>query len=141
MSKTNKKINLKRTIKSLRGEEREKSFPTQKEMDSLPKKDGKPDMTQLEKETVGNVIFNCLSFYQVKDKKDIFLVNISAQAVLDEGEVELKDKVRDFIIEVLKDSILMTETVNGKKEEVGIYRGWIIVQCLEELGVNNFDEK
>jgi len=139
-------INLDKTIKNLRGEEYDKSFPTKKDTDNLPKKEqGKdaegnpimiPDHEQMPKETVGNVLINCLSFYQSKDKKEGFLTNIAAQAILEGGEVELKDKVKDFLIGVLEESI-HTSTTNAKGETVekGVYKGWVISQVLESMGI------
>lgn len=142
-------MNYQRKIKSLRGEEYPKSFPTDKEMGRLPKIKNPqnpnlplvPDPEKLEKETVGNVILNCLAYHKCKDRKEGFYVNMVAQSVIGKGEkVELKDKLKEFLIEVLDDSIMREkitkdEKGNEHKEVVGVYVGWIIAQVLDELGV------
>ncbi len=128
-------IDLDKKIVSLRGEEVVKSFPTQKEIDALPKKDGEPDMSKLEKETVGNIILNCLANYIVKDRKEGFYINALAQIVIKGGKVNLKEKFKKFLIEVLDDSILRVEKVNGKEQKKGIYVGWAIAQVEQEIGV------
>ena len=129
---------MNKKIKSLRGETYPKSFPTQKEIDALPKKNGKPDISKLEEETVGNVILNCLANYIVRDRKEGFYINSIAQSIIDKKprKVEFKDKIKKFLIDVLEEMTLRREkTKEGKEEQKGLYAAWVIAQCLEELGV------
>jgi len=133
-------LNLDKTIKNLKGEEFPKSYPTQKDIDNLPKaKDGSISQKDLPVESIRNVILNCLSFYQQKDRKEGFLINIAAQAVLEGGEIELKVKTKGFIIDVLNESIILLEKTKDKEgkeiiAEKGVYRGWVIAQVLTEMG-------
>lgn len=140
-------IDYKRKIKTLRGEEMPKNFPNQKEIDALPHIKNRqgievPNLDKLERETVGNVIINCLAFYSCQDKKEGFYVNMIAESIIsNKGEkVELKDKLKTFLLEVLDKSILREKkekdkTGNETTREVGVYSGWVIAQVLEELGV------
>lgn len=111
------------------------SFPPKDVMDSVSKdSEGKPKMSEVPRETVRNVLINCLANYQVKDRKEIFYVNTTAEAILGaEGDtVELKEKFRKFLIEVVYAS---TVQVNEKGEQSGVYFSWVISQVLAELGV------
>jgi hypothetical protein len=100
-----------------------------------------PDVEKLEKETIGNVIINCLSYYKCKDRKEGFYVNLVAQSVIAKGNaIELKDKLKEFLIDILDQSIMrekITKDEKGieRKETIGLYVGWIIAQVLDELGV------
>ena len=131
-------------IKSLRGEELPKNFPSQKEIDSLPKKENPqdpkgpkiPDIDRLEKETVGNIILNCLIAYRCENRKEGFYVNMIAEHVIkNDKKSELKDKLNTFLIEVLEDSIMRIEKIKDSKEQKGIYAGWILSQVFSEMGV------
>jgi len=135
-------MNPNKKILNLRGEEIPKSFPTQKELDKLPKnKLGQPDLSKLERETVGNVILNCLANYIVKDKKEGFYINLIAQSILSgEKNIRFKDKIKKFLIEVLDEMTLRREIEKdekGKKVEKtkGLYAAWAIAQVKQELGV------
>jgi len=142
-------FNPDKKILNLRGEEISKSFPTQKEIDKLPKdKLNQPDLNKLEKETIGNIILNCLANYIVKDKKEGFYINLIAQSLLaGNKKIEFKEKIKKFLVEVLDDMTFrremeeVEEEKEGKKEmkkkEVtkGIYAGWAIAQIKEELGI------
>lgn len=140
-------------VLNLRGEEIPKTFPTQKELDKLPRvkdRDGKdtdrPNTDKLEKETIGNIIINCLASYIIQDKKEGFYINLIAQSIIDaKGKIELKDKLKKFLIEVLDEMTLRREKVKGKdnKDEEktkGIYAGWAICKCKEELGIKLDDD-
>ena len=132
-------MNLNRTIKNLFGNESHISFPTRKQLDELPKKeDGSPDLDFLPRETVRNVLLNCLAQYATKDRKDIFYVQTIAQSLLAEEErFELKDKFSQFLIEVVYEMTLHEE----KDGNAGVYYSWVTSQVLEELGVkNNIEE-
>jgi len=144
------------TVQGIRGEVLRKSYPSQKEIDGLTKikkkqLDGRelevPDIEELEEETVGNIILNCLTAYAVKDKKEGFYINLIANTILNykEGEeIEFKDKIKKFLIGVLEESMVRktkTEDEKGKeKEEVkGFYAGWLVCQVLASLGVEAED--
>ena len=147
-------MNPNKKVLNLRGEEMPKSLPTQKELDALPKKkivikDGKgnqiekevPDQSKLERETIGNIILNCLSNYLINDRKEGFYVNMIAQSIIGaKGEIELKDKLQKFLIEVLDEMIMrkdITKDEKGKEVESvkGLYAGWSVSQVLQELGI------
>ena len=128
-------MNLNRIIKTFHGKEASMSFPTKDIIDTLPKlPDGKPDGDKLPRETVKNVCINALANYSVKDKKEIFYVNTTAQAILGaEGDqVELKEKIKKFLIDVL---YAATVQEDDKGSASGMYFSWVIVQVLDELGV------
>ncbi len=140
-------MDLKKEIKTLKGEKMAKSFLSPKEIEKLPTlKDGSPDLSQAESETVENVILNCLSNYVVNDRKEGYYINAIAQLILtNEKEFELKEKFKSFLIDVLSDQILRKETEkdeNGKEKEIikGLYRAWVIAQVLGELGVDYSEE-
>jgi hypothetical protein len=139
-------MNYQKKVKSLKGTEMPKSFPNKEEVDKLPKikidKVEQPDYDKLERETVGNIILNCLANYICKDKKEGFYINLIAESILksDGKDVELKDKIKAFLIKLLEESMIKEEIVKDKdgnetKKRVGIYSGWGISQCLQELGV------
>ena len=135
-------MNPDKKIKNLRGEEVPMSLPTQKEIDKLPKdKDNKPDFSKLERETVGNIILNCLMHYVVRDKKEGFYINLIAQSILaKDKKAELKDKLKKFLIEVLDEMTHRREiekNEKGEKKEIekGLYAAWSISQVKQELGI------
>lgn len=125
-------MNLNRTIKNLKGEEVLVAFPTRETLLSLPKdNEGNPDLTKLPYETVRDVILNCLSKYEIEDKREMFYTQTIAQQVLEaDKEVDLKDNLRKFLVKVLEKSAIRKE--NDKTS--GVYYGWVIAQVLEELG-------
>ena len=145
-------MDIHKKIKTLKGEELPKSFPSGAEITKLPKiKDSiveikcpkcgekmereMPDKNKLEKETAGNVILGCLMNYTPKDKFEGFFANAIAGSIINppkNGEVEFKDKIKDWLISVLEDSIIR-EDEKGKK---GTYYYWVIAQVLNELGIN-----
>lgn len=129
-------INLDKKILTLRGEEVGKSFPTQEEVESLPKKEnGEPDISKLGKETYGNIILNSLASYIIRDKKEGFYINTLAQIVINGGEVELKEKFKKFLIRVLDDATIRMEKTKNGEEKKGIYVAWAIAQIEKDLGV------
>jgi hypothetical protein len=142
-------MNTKKTIKNLRGVEIPKSYPTQEEIEKLPTKKARVivrdqmfeqeqiDFSVFERETVGNIIINSLSHYTVRDKREGFYCNAIAQSILqtETGRVELKDKLKVFLIAVLDDQTLRIEKDGaGKEITKGTYNGWAIAQVKEELG-------
>lgn len=112
-----------------------KSFPTEDEKTLAVNDKGVFDDNLLPKETVGNVILNCLAMIPGETKIHGFYANAIAQLIFgDEREIELKDKFKTFLSSHLEKSIIKT-IKNGDKEEVrGLYAGWIISQVLEEMG-------
>lgn len=140
-------MNLKKEIKNLRGLPFEMSFPTAEDIEEIKKE---KNITQVEKkdlprETIQNVLINCLATYAVRDKKEVFLVQTIASWVIDESEEkgELKDKLQNFIIkQLLPDSTFRkVETENDKEPKTaGIYTSWVIAQIYNEFGVENAEE-
>ena len=137
-------MNLNKKILDLRGEEILKSLPSQRDIEKLPKTlDNQPDLTKLEKETIGNVIFNCLSGYVVADKKEGWYVDLIAQSLLSstDGKIEFKEKIRNFLINVLDNQTMRREmdideeTKREKEIQKGLYVAWVIVQVKKELGI------
>jgi hypothetical protein len=132
-------MKINKTIKNLRGEEMPKSYPTKEEFEALPKNDkGGRDVEQLPRETIGNVILNCLEQYPVKKNKEGFYINIIASSIInaeDDAEIELKDKFKTFLIEVIQDSTFKQKEEDGKKKAEGMYSAWVTSQVLAELGV------
>ena len=135
-------MNFDKKIKNLRGEEVPMSLPTQTEIDNLPKdKDNNPDFSKLERETVGNIILNCLTHYIVRDRKEGLYINLIAQSILaKDKKAELKDKLKKFLIEVLDEMTHRREiekNEKGEKKEIekGLYAAWSISQVKQELGI------
>lgn len=128
-------MKLDRVIKNLHGVPSMMSYPPRELVDALPKTpDGNPDVDKLPRETVKNVIINCLSNYPVKDRKEALFVNVVAQAIIGEdGEIDLKEKYKKFLVEVL---YTMMAQVDDKGQQSGTYFSWVIVQVLDELGVD-----
>jgi len=143
-------------ILDLRRKEFPKTFPSQREIDDLPKKKQfgvpkekwGPDIDKLERDTVGNIIINCLSRHIGESRKEGFYVNMIAEAVITAMEakrrVNLKDKLLSFLVDAVdKQAIRKNEKADekpkpGQKEEpemIGTYAGWVIAQVLQELGV------
>lgn len=142
--------NLKRVITNLRGMELPVTIPRKEDIERIKKeKDIKDVMIDdLPRETVQDVILNCLSAHKPTDKRDIFLVNKIANWVLqepdeEEGYGELKDKLFNFLVdEVLPNAIIYAEEEKSKDDKKekgdknkGIYYGWIIAQVYDELGI------
>jgi hypothetical protein len=146
-------MNPKTKILSLRGQELPKSLPTQEEIDKLPKrktndKDGNkieiPDIDKLERETVGNIILNCLATYVADDKREGFYINMIAHSIITgDIKIEFKEKLKTFILKVLDEATarkVKERDENGVDKEVdkGMYHSWVIAQVKKELG---FDEE
>lgn len=147
-------MNPNKKLINLRGKEYPKSFPSQKELDALPKRNvfvgdkevEVPDRDKIaEKETIGNVILNCMERYigaKKADKLEGFYINLISQSILSDGKkIEFKEKIKKFLIELLEEMILRRgeETgKDGKKKEVleGLYSPWVISQVLQELGID-----
>jgi len=134
------KFNPNKKITDLRGNEIPKSFPTPEEVGALTKDSfGRPDKGKLPKETMANMIINCLSNYIVSNGKEGFYVNKVAQKIIEAEDtnkgIELEKKYVSFLNKVLDQKTL--RTVKNKKEEEetkGLYVAWAIWQIKEELG-------
>lgn len=134
-------INLKATIKTLKGETYPMSFPTELDIESVKKAKGITEvmLTDLPYETVGNVLINCLSNYAVKDKKEVFLVHAAALWVNSDQE-DLPDKIKNFMSNrVLPQSTLKVEKDGDDENKVGTYAPWVIAQVYNELGIESED--
>ena len=140
-------------VKNLKGNEIPKSFPSREELEKLTKdKNGNPNIDELPRETVGNVILNCLAGYKPKARTEGFYVSFIADEVVEaiekKGKVELNDHRTKTLTRILLDmSVRMEErTTKGKdgkeetkEEQVGLYAGWAIARILGELGVTPED--
>lgn len=141
------KPNLNREIKTLKGETYPMSFPSQSDLDKIKATTGKEDVKiqDLPKESVGNVIINSLSAYEVADRKEVFLVNQVANWALSEpteedGFGELKEKLYTFLIERVLPQATIRETIENEtpgteNKKKGVYMPWVIAQVYDELGV------
>lgn len=124
-------MNLRRTIKSLRGHDIKKVTLRTDEINTL-----KNNITEAtESETVENVILNCLSIYRAKTTKEGFYINTIANLILTNvgDTLVLQEKFKKFLIAVLEDSILTVDPSDITKTK-GFYTGWIVSQVLDELG-------
>ena len=123
-------MNPNKTIKNLRGEEYPKSFPNSREMEAIQN-----DISKLERETIGNVILNCLTNFIIQDKKEGYYINLIAQSILSsDKKIEFKNGIQKFLIDVLDNQTLRREkTKEGKEEIKGLYQGWVINQCEQEI--------
>jgi len=134
-------MNLNRVILMPDGTESSLSYPTQKDIDNLPKTpSGNPDFSKMPKDTVKNVILKCLRVSNPKDIEESMMVMLIGQKIVESesGNITLRPKLNNFLIELLKSQIYKeTKTPDGKIQGEGIYKGWAIVQVLEELGVKN----
>ena len=131
-------MNLNKIVLMPDGTEAPFSYPTQKELDDLPKTpDGNPDLSKMSKETVRNIIMKCLQVSSPKDITESMMVLIIGQEIVKSknGNLTLDPKLNDFLVKLLKSQIYKeTKTPDGKIQAEGIYKGWAIIQALEELG-------
>jgi hypothetical protein len=111
-------------------------YPTQKEIDTLPrKKDGSPDITKLPNETCRTLILQCLNFSKTFGFDESMAVMAIGKKVREEGNIRFNDYELDLLKKIVRDQIYEEKnTFEGKVEKKGIYRGWAIAQVLQELG-------
>jgi len=110
-----------------------KSFLSDEEKKELI--DKKATENDIPKETVGNVILNCISMIPAESKLDGFCANAVAQILFGtEREIEFNEKFKKFLISHLEKSIIKMVKREDKEEFQGLYSGWIISQVLEEIG-------
>lgn len=114
-------MNLNKVLKNIKGEDAKMSFAT-------------PEEEKLGlKETIKNVLLNCLSSYPIKKNKEIFVVNTLATNILNsKGDIEFTEDELTFLKEVLFKTTFREE---GEKEK-GVYFPFLIGQILSELGIN-----
>lgn len=113
-------MNLNKILKTIKGNDANMSFPSQEEISSGAK------------ETIRNVLLNCLASYPVKKDKQIFVVNTLATNILNsDGEIEFSKDEISFLQEVLYKTTFREE--EGK--EKGVYLPFMIGQVLLELGI------
>ena len=130
--------NLKRELKSLKGETYPMSFVSNIDIERTKdeKKIAEVKMTDLPRETVQNVLINCVSNYSVKNNKEVFTLNTVAQAIINDKLDDLSPELFSFLTkQVLPASVNREEEVDGKMVEKGLYKAWVIVQIYNELGI------
>lgn len=90
----------------------------------------------LPKETIGRVMVNCASKYLADDVGEGFylkiLVDLIRDVELHPREVEIKEKLKQFIIKMMTESVLV---VKDGKYKSGVYHAWVIAQALQECGL------
>lgn len=131
-------IKIDTLVVNSQGDELEMSFPSEKIVRDLPKDDnGKPNRDMLPRETVQNMLLNCLATYQSSDKKEIFSIfDLGQRLIKAKGEIEISDEEQDLLVKVVEKAIYKeTTTKDGQKTSVGIYRLWGIAQLYKALGV------
>lgn len=132
-------MNLTKTIIRPDGEESNMAYPSPAIIKALPGfAEGRPDTTCLPKETVRTVIFNCLNFSAPETLEESYMVNLlGKEMVKADEEITLRPALQAGLVDLLKKQILVD--VKDKEGNVigqrGSYKGWAIVQVLEELGV------
>lgn len=138
-------MNLKKEIKTIKGDTCPMSYPGTSDFERIKKEKGLEviKMSDLPTETVGNMIINAIANYEVKNKKEVFELNALAQLFLNEsnGEIKLSQRQVDFLSnDILPQATLRKEMVTlptgeTKEETRGLYSGWSIVQVYAELGI------
>lgn len=136
-------MNLKKEILNLKGGTFEMSHPSTVDIDAVKKEKGIDQvmLADLPRETVGNILINCLANYPVNDKKEVFSVQATAAWITDESEDKplLPEKLKNFLVkQVLPEmTYRKAEDDNGKQQpNKGIYVSWIMAQVYNELGVD-----
>lgn len=131
-------INLKEQVTNIKGDALEMSFPSDEQVNNLPKNEkGLPDRSKLPRETVGNMLLNCLGFYSnPKDRKEVFMVfDLGQRLMKAEDTIELDENDIKFLTKVINES-LYDDSEEGKKPK-GIYRMFGIGQLLNAIGVKD----
>lgn len=141
-------IDLKKEIKNLKGHTYEMSFPSKEDIDRVKEEKGieSVKISDLPRETVGNVILNSLSNYVVADNKEVFLVMATASWVNDESpdKEDLPEKLKKFLVRQVLPSMVYRkgEKLDNQPQEKdkGIYSSWVIAQVYEAMGVKEENE-
>ncbi len=141
-------MNLKKELINPRGTTYEMSYVTPQELEQIKKEKNLETvkLTDLPRETVHNVIMNCLTQYAVADKKEVFYVHALSKWLLvdSEDDKELPEKLYKFLTEILlPDSVhrknkaeKTDDNKDVEEKEKGIYSAWVIGQVYEALGVD-----
>lgn len=138
-------MELKKELKNLKGVSFQMSYPSKEDIDRIKdeKKIEQVELKDLPRETVANVLINCLANYPVNDKKEVFLVQAVAAWINDESEDKgtLPEKLINFLVkQVLPEmTFRKIDGPEGKKEEKGMYTGWVMAQIYNELGIDKVE--
>ena len=139
-------MNLKKEITNLKGKTFCMSFYGNAEIEAAKEihgKDAAITQDMLPRETVANVLINCLTQYKPaeSERKDVFEVMRLANWINDESadKPDLDDKLKTLLVK----KVLPYSTITEKKPEdgkpaaksTGIYQYWVIAQIYQELGV------
>lgn len=124
-------MNLDKEIKSIKGEFVPMSFPTDLDFEKA-KSAGK-----IAGETIRNVLINSIANYAVSSKKEVFIVQMCAEWVIESTGSDPSETVLNFIIEKIIPQATITEVIsdNGKKSATGIYLSWVMFQVYNLFGV------
>lgn len=138
-------INLGVVIKSLKGTELDKAYPTPEEIRELPLKEVPskagvmikvPDTSKLPRETAKTALIDCLAYYSPVDRKEVFRVYALASKILEcTGDVlEVDDEYKPLVARALDRAIAR----EGKTPEsgTGIFEHWCIAQVFQACGIN-----
>ena len=107
------------------------------------------DESLMPRETVRNIVLNCLANYKIVETKEAWQISNLGVIFLDDSEKEVKlqvkywrllEKVLDFSTDkapAVVEGQPEAETVKSK----GIFKGWAIAQVKQELGMYDKDEE
>ncbi len=91
---------------------------------------------ELPKETIGNVMLNCVISYLPEDKKESWQKDLLGQILIgNEKEIEIKEKHKKLLEKILWKSEYREKGEGKEKTIEGIYPTWVIIQALKELGI------
>lgn len=126
--------------KTLKGEELEMSYPTVEQIKALPKTpEGQPDRSKLPKDSVRNILLDCLAYYEPdrNNRKEIFEIYSLASKIQEAGdELELDDVYRPLIVKVMENAVAETDKTNPAQGK-GIYQHWCVAQVLIACGIQD----
>lgn len=138
-------MDLKKEIKNLKGKTFCMSFYGESEVSAAKEMHGAETVTldMLPRETIGNMLLNCLINYKPaeSDRKEVFEIARLANWINDDSEskADLDEKLKNLLIK----KVLPYSTLTDKKSDdgkpqpknTGIYSHWAIVQIYQELGL------
>lgn len=136
-----KPVDLQKVIVNLRGETYPMTYPSEQQVAKIQeeKKIEQVKIADLPRETIFNVLINCLSAYVVRDRREVFLIQQVTNWMFDQrpDKKELYAPLEQFLLKsVLPD---MTNRIekdkDGKDVEKGLYSGWVIAQVYREFGI------
>lgn len=132
-------MNLQRTIKTIRGQEYQMTFVTEFDIEKVKTEKGITEVKNkdLPRETVQNVLINCLLNYSVKSPKEILSINKLSEWVMGDGKTPLPEDLKNILIKhIIPASVDQQDDTEGKNGAKGIYKAWVLGQVLDELGAN-----